>query len=181
MGFFGTPGETTIHQAPGTAAAKPPGYSFAHWLFSQLPGLMNTPYPTYQGSLDPGLSPTLQDSIRRAQGYAQSSPPEILAGVSGTLGRFMNPRQINPWQALYGGGQQQPSAQSMGGGAPMTFGGANNYFGVDPQQRVWGGKPASTMPYWGGQPQPQGAGAPQGPPPVPTPQLGQPQSMVEWG
>jgi hypothetical protein len=163
--FFGTPGTTTIHQAPGTAAAKPPGFSFAKWLFEQLPGLMNTPFPTYQGKLDPGMSPTMQDAIRRAQGYAASSPPEVLAGVQGALGRYMNPTYRNPWHALFNGQSNQGTTGAAGpsgpgvpgvggptannpwavGGAPEIFGGAPNYFQVKPAQRVYGGGPAGGM------------------------------------
>lgn len=182
--LFGSPGTTNVIQAPGTPAVKPPGYRFASWLASQLPGLMNTPFPTYQGQLDPGLSPTMQDAIRRAQGYGQSSPPEILAGVQGVLGRFMNPTYRNPWHALFNanGGAGSPAtgtgggglatmqggpggAGTMGGAAggmgmggpgaggtspwgvgnrPETFGGAPNYFQVDPNQRVYGGRSAGS-------------------------------------
>jgi hypothetical protein len=139
--FWGTPGTTDVIQTKGSAAAKPPGFNFAKWLFGQLPGLMSSPFPTYQGNIDPGMSPTLQDAIRRAQGYAQSSPPEILAGAQGSLGRFMSPSFLNPWNRLFGGG---------------NFGGAPNYFGVDPNQRVYGGGPAQGMTYQG-----QASSAPQ--------------------
>lgn len=136
MSFWGDPPKTTILQGKGTGPTRPPGFKFAEWLFGQLPGLANTPFPTYQGNLDPGLSPTMQDTIRRAQGYAQSSPPEILAGAQGSLGRFMSPTFMNPWNRLFGGG---------------TFGGAPDYFGVNPQQRVYGGGPAGQMAYQGQQ------------------------------
>lgn len=135
MDFWGSPGTTNVIQTRGTAGTKPPGFDFAKWLSSQLPGLMNSPFPTYQGNLDPGLSPTMQDVIRRAQGYAQSSAPEILAGAQGSLGRFMNPTFLNPWNRLFGGG---------------NFGGAPNYMGVDPNQRVYGGGTAQDMTYHGG-------------------------------
>ncbi len=120
---FGTPGTTTVHQAPGSK--DDPGYGFAKQFFNFLGSIMGTPYPTYKGSIDPGLSPTMQDVLKRAQGYASSSPPEILQGVQGSLGRFMSPNFLNPVNSL--------------------FGGAPNYFGVDPNQRVYGGAPASSM------------------------------------
>lgn len=171
MSFWGEPGTSSLIQTRGTAPVKPPGFGFAQWLFKQLPALMNSPYPTYQGQLDPGLSPTLQDTIRRAQGYGASSAPEILSGVQGTLGRFMSPRQVNPWQALFGGGGANmtgssggnSSLASMFGGsnAPSMFGGAPNYFGVQPSQVTYGGRPASSNAWQ--MPSPV-------PPPMPSPQ-----------
>lgn len=200
--FWGDPGTTQIIQTPGTAAAKPPGFQFAQWLFKQLPALMNTPFPTYGGSLDPGLSPTMQDTIRRAQGYAQSSQPEILAGVRGSLGRFMSPSFVNPWNTLWRGGAPNAGIEPAGGGAggawgssppggapgapmvprpispgnsnpwnvaPELFGGANNYYGANPNQTVWGGGAAGDLTYYGGSPGGAGdGGMPTGM--VPTPQ-----------
>src|SRR5262245_15383379 len=159
--FWGSPGTTQVIQTRGTSAVRPPMFDFARWLGSQLPGLMNKPFPTYQGRLDPGLSPTLQRVIRGAQGYNESSPPEILGGVQGSIGRFMSPTFINPWNDLFAGGSgmtRGPMGGASGGsdagggmsggadmgsgmggaamgsnpwavaGAPMMFGGANNYF-----------------------------------------------------
>src|SRR5688572_19844535 len=113
---FGTPPKTTLVQTPGT---RDPGYGFAKDFFNFLPGLMNQAYPTYQGQLDPGMSPTMQDAMRRAQGYAQSGPSEILQGAQGSLGRFMSPSFQNPWNTM--------------------FGGAPNYAGANPNQRIFGG------------------------------------------
>ena len=89
---FGTPGQTQVHQ---TAGSKPPGFNFARDFFNSLGGIAQNPYPTYQGQIDPGLSPTLQNLMRQAQGYSQAGPPEIMAGVQGSLGRFMNPSFMN--------------------------------------------------------------------------------------
>lgn len=113
---FGSPGTTTVAQAPGT---KPPGYQFARDFFNSLGNITSNPFPTYQGQLDPGLSPTLQNLMRMAQGYAQSGPPEILAGVQGSLGQFMNPSYANPV-------------------ARFQFG-APDYFNQDPNQTVFNG------------------------------------------
>lgn len=113
---FGTPGTTTTQQAPGT---KPPGYQFARDFYNSLGQITSNPFPTYQGNLDPGLSPTLQNLLRQAQGYAQSGPPEILAGVQGSLGQFMNPSFANPV-------------------ARMQFG-APDYFDQNPNQTVYNG------------------------------------------
>jgi hypothetical protein len=92
MSFFGEPGTTEVHQAPGT---RPPGFRFADQFLNGLSSLGGQAFPGYQGQIDPGLSPTLQDTIRRAQGYAQSGPSESLQGAMGSLGRFMNPSFSN--------------------------------------------------------------------------------------
>lgn len=113
---FGTPGTTTTQQAPGT---KPPGYQFARDFYGSLGQITSNPFPTYQGNLDPGLSPTLQGLLRQAQGYAQSGPPEILAGVQGSLGQYMNPSFANPVTR-------------------MQFG-APDYFNQNPNQTVYNG------------------------------------------
>jgi hypothetical protein len=136
MGFqetvLGTPGQAQVHQAAGT---KPPGFGMARDVYATLMRLMEsgTPFPTYQGNLDPGLSPTLQNSLRMAQGYAGSSPQEALAGVNGSIGRFMNPNYSNPsgspGQGLGGsmpsggGGPTPPWAPSSQGGPQMGRGG----------------------------------------------------------
>lgn len=114
---FGTPGQTQVHQ---TAGSKPPGFNFARDFFNSLGGIAQNPYPTYQGQIDPGLSPTLQSLMRQVQGYSQSAPPEIMAGVQGSLGRFMNPSFMNPV-------------------ARMQQGGAPDYFNQNPNQTVWNG------------------------------------------
>jgi hypothetical protein len=130
--FFGTPPTTQIHQTP---AMRPPGYAFAQKFFNWLPALMQMQFPQYPGKLDPGLSPSMQDVIRRSQGYAGSSPHEIFAGVQGALGKFMSPTNANPWARF--------------------FGGAPDYFHVDPSQRVYGGRPASDLQHETGQQPPQ--------------------------
>ena len=161
MGFtdaiFGTPPTTQIHQTP---AMRPPGYEFAKNFFNFLGSLTKTPYPTFQGSVDPGLSPTMTDALQRAQGYASSSPAEILQGVQGSLGRFMSPSFLNPANALFG-----------------NYGGAPNYFGADAGQRVYGGQPAGNFgwnfqPPWG-QPQPTDQQM--------MPQMPQPPMQGMWG
>lgn len=139
---FGTPGTQNWIKSGGSQAS--PGYQFARSFYDFLPSLMQQAYPTYQGSLDPGLSPTLQDAIRRAQGYSQSSPAEILQGVQGTLGSFMNKSFLNPWNAMMGGNP--------------------NYGGADPMQRIYGGQSAGSYGgFAGGNP---GMGTPPGVPPL---------------
>lgn len=125
--FFGSPGQTTIHQAPGT---KPPGFGFAKDFFNSLMALSRQPYPTYPGQLDPGLSPTMQSLLRQAQGYSQAGPPEILAGVQGSLGRFMNPSFINPAARV-----------------PMGYQG---FFSPNPSVRGFNGQPFGNFAGYGG-------------------------------
>ena len=110
--------QTQVHQAPGGQAS--PGYGFAKNFYNSLGGIAQNPYPTYQGQLDPGLSPTMQNVIRQSQGYSQSGPSEILQGAQGSLGRFMTPSFMDPRMRL-----------------PM---GAPSLFGVNPQQKMFGGQ-----------------------------------------
>lgn len=119
--LLGTPGQTQVHQ---TGATRPPGYGMARDVYATLMNLANsgTPFPTFQGNLDPGLSPTLQNALRMAQGYSQSSPSEALSGINGVLGRFMNPNYANPSnRTSLGGsmpfsGQFRPNAPTYNGG-----------------------------------------------------------------
>jgi hypothetical protein len=109
--------QTQTHQAPGGQAS--PGYGWAKGFFDSLPGVTRNPYPGYQGQLDPGLSPTMQNAIRMSQGYSQAGPSEILQGAQGSLGRFMTPSFMDPRMRL-----------------PM---GSPNLFGADPSQKMYGG------------------------------------------
>lgn len=149
---FGSPGTTDYIKSGGSQAS--PGYNFAQQFYNWLPQLMQQQYPTYQGQLDPGMSPTMQDAIRRSQGYAQSGPSEILQGVQGTLGQFMSPSFINPWNAM----TTQPP----------------NYGGYGMDTRAYGGKPIGSYGGYGGSP---GMGVPPG---QGMPPLGGGQ-MSSWG
>lgn len=157
--LLGTPGQTQVHQAAGT---KPPGYGFARDFFNQLMGIANNnPYPTYQGQLDPGMSPTLQNAMRGAQGFQQSSMPEIMGGVNGALGGMMSPGYINPQWRLQGG-FNSPFSSSFSpdtkifNGNPMS-----SYFGLKPQG---GGNPFEQQ---SGGPQSMNGGGLQGSMPPP--------------
>ncbi len=151
---FGTPGTTTTNQAPGT---RPPGYQYARDFFGSLGDISSNPFPTYQGQLDPGLSPTLQNLLRQAQGYSQSSAPEILSGVNGSLGNFMNPSFANP-QARFSGGapdyfNQNPNQTAYNGG---SVGGLSGAFNPPPKP-----PPGPSTGTFNGQPgQPPAAGQP---------------------
>lgn len=107
--IFGTPGQTQVHQTAGT---KPPGYNAAQQIFNMLLGLSGTPYPSYQGQIDPGLSPTMRNLLQKSQGYASAGAPEILQGVQGVLGRYMNPNFLNPIPRIYGGATDYANAGS---------------------------------------------------------------------
>jgi hypothetical protein len=109
--------QTQVHQAPGGQAS--PGFGWARGFFNSLPGVTQNPFPSYQGQIDPGLSPTMQNTIRMAQGYSQAGPSEILQGAQGSLGRFMTPSFMDPRMRLPQGNP--------------------NLFGADPNQRMYGG------------------------------------------
>lgn len=99
-------------QLSPTIAPKPsPFYGFAkEFGNSFLPQLLNTPYPSYGGQLDPGLSPTMQNVIRGAQSYASSPFPRSLEQASGTLGAFQNFDKLPGASYDY---QFDPSHQAM--------------------------------------------------------------------
>lgn len=126
---FGSPGTTTVGQTPGT---RPPGYHQAQQIFNWLLGLTNQPFPTYQGQVDPGLSPTMQDLLRRSQGYASAGAPEILQGVQGYLGGAMNANFLNPVPRIFGG------ATDYAGASMYPW---NDQYRFNPYQRVGAGGP----------------------------------------
>jgi hypothetical protein len=114
---FGSPPTQTIGQTP---SMRPPGYGFIqNFLNSLIPMANSTPFPQYGGSLDPGLSPSMQNYLRMAQGYSQMGAPPILQGAQASLSNFMDPSFLSP-------------ASQMGQGFP-------DYFGQDPNQSVFGG------------------------------------------
>lgn len=115
--------QTQTHQAPGGGAS--PGYGWAKGFYNSLPGVASNPYPTYQGKLDPGLSPTMQNTLRMGQAYSQAGPSEILQGAQGSLGRFMTPSFSDPRMRL-----------------PM---GSPDLFGANPNQKMFGGGTLSTL------------------------------------
>jgi hypothetical protein len=79
--LYGTPPTTSFLKTGGTQA---PLASFAKSMGNYLKGLIGQPAPVYQGKLDPGLSPTLQNIGQMLQGYAMRTP-EVIAGASGGL------------------------------------------------------------------------------------------------
>lgn len=75
----------------------PSGYGFSEALYGQvLPELLNTPYPRFQGSVDPGLSPTMAALIRGGQTHAASPFSPTFNQAGSTLGGMMNVNYENP-------------------------------------------------------------------------------------
>lgn len=141
--IFGKPATTSYSS---TAATRPPGYGYAQNFFNSLQNIASSPFPQYGGRLDPGLSPTLQDLIQRAQGYASSTPPSILQGAAGTYGRLLSPHLQNPVSRIFGGtsdftGRLNPNQRVFGGGTAgsMTFPGSQTNYGQPPMQNMNGG------------------------------------------
>lgn len=148
---FGQQPTTVINQ---TAPTRPAGFGFAKSLFDYLGSLSGSPYPSYSGQIDGGLSPTMQDAIRRSQGYAASSPSELLQGTSGILGRFMNPSFASPVNRI--------------------FGNAPGYYGINGDQKIYGGRPAGDYQFQSGNPYAQPFGGAQAPPGFTSDSWGQP-------
>ena len=142
-----SPQATPIQLQAPRPPKPPPGWDFAKAFFDQIaPQLMNQQKPSYQGQVDPGLSPTMQNVIRGAQTFSQSPVPNSLEQASGTLGAFQNfdklpgsdfQYQMDPsHQAMYGfqqptyqnPAQGQGPAPNYGFGVPgMAEGGAGGY------------------------------------------------------
>lgn len=144
----GTPPKTTVQQASGGGSGPSPGYDWAKGFFSSLPGVFNSPYPSqYPGQLDPGMSPTMQNVMRQAQGYGTSPAPSVLQGVQGTLGSFMSPNFINP-QMRAGMGYPDyfgtnPAASTYGGGTVGQLPGFNPMTGQGGMQTPQAGMQAA--------------------------------------
>jgi hypothetical protein len=114
----GTPSSTVGRQGAGTT---PPGFGFSQDFFNSLIGMANNnPFPVYQGQIDPGLSPTLQNIMQQAQGMSQQGAPSIFQGIQGSLGSFLNPQFQNPNLRI-----------------PQGY---SDYFGMNPQQQLFGGQ-----------------------------------------
>jgi hypothetical protein len=137
----GTPPQTQVHQGAGGGTGASPGFDWAKGFFSSLPGVFAQQYPSaYPGQLDPGLSPTMQQIIRQAQGYASQGPSSNLQGIQGTLGSFMSPNFINPqlrttqgYPDYYG---TNPNAPAYGGGTVGQIPGFNPMTGQGGMQSI---------------------------------------------
>src|SRR5262245_32780210 len=69
----------------------PPLYNWMSGAGNWLNSLLNTPFPSYPGNIDPGMSPTMQNYMRMAQGYGMSPINSALQGSQGALGRYSMP------------------------------------------------------------------------------------------
>lgn len=137
-----SPSATPIQLSPGAPPKPPPGYGPVRSAFEQVfPHLFNMPLPSFQGQVDPGLSPTMANLIRGAQTYSQSPFPRSLEQASGTLGAFQNFDKLPGADFQY---QMDPSHESMYAfqkpslerpqdpfGAPPDYG-----FNVQPQTQM---------------------------------------------
>lgn len=154
MGVFtGSPPEYDILKIPGTPSMRPPGFNYASNFFDWLQQLIGMPAPSYQGSMDPGMSPTMQAMGNLSQMYANSPLPAVFGQAQGALSRFINPSFTNPMAR-------------MQYGAPSYFG---NQYG--PGQWLPGGSKLGELPYAGGMTPfkdfptaPSASFGPQGPP-----------------
>lgn len=113
-GMKGDPSTTTTTYPP---PIPPPEWDFAKSFWGMIaPSLMGGRQPTYPGSVDPGMSPTMQTGMRLAQGYASSPTPQILGQASGALGGFMNPKMQS-----VGWGMQSPRQSYFPMPQPQTM------------------------------------------------------------
>jgi hypothetical protein len=74
----------------------PPQYGFqSNFMNDWLPQLVGQTAPQFQGSVDPGQSPTTQAWINSSQQFA-TSPQQYLAGAEGVLGNVLGGQSGGP-------------------------------------------------------------------------------------
>lgn len=120
MPFADTPPQYDIRFAGG---GKPPMFNFAKSLGDYLKQFMGASLPSYQGQIDPGLSPTMMNLGSMLQQRSMAPTPIGLSMAQGSLGKYMNPNFANA------------TARSQFG--------APSYFGFNPNQQTYGGTPMS--------------------------------------
>lgn len=167
----------------------PPFYNEMSKWGPTIGNLWNTPLPQYQGNIDPGMSPTMQNYMKLMQGNAMQGPNSAMQGAQGALGRYTQPGAGMMGQNDIMSARnklmnyQNPRWQNAGaaaGGGQMT-----SYFPQQPQRpgmpspRPMPGQPPSP---WQGFGQPPGGGQISGgPQPWPGGQMpggfGQPPQM----
>lgn len=168
--FSGTPPTYDILKIPGTPSMRPPMFGFAKNFGDYLQQLIGQPAPAYGGSLDPGMSPTMQMMGVLSQMYANSPLPAVYGQAHGSLSRFLSPSFTNPMAR-------------MQYGAPSYFG---NQYGAG--QWLPGGMQKGDLPYAGGMRpfsgftpgQPSAPTMPYGPPSAPSAPFG-PQGVPGFG
>lgn len=130
--------DTNVHYP---APIFPPQWDFAKSFWGMMaPMLMGGTMPTFPNNVDPGLSPTMQQAIQMAQGYAASPAPYSMGQAGSTLGAFMNPQMAS---AGWGVNQGRPGYMPMPGmpqgypqgpynpwaAADQTYGGGGQFMG----------------------------------------------------
>lgn len=128
--FTGTPPTYGVNVVGG---GRSPFYGPAKSFGNYLMSLLGQPLPSYQGQVDPGMSPTLAALGQMLQGYSRSPLPGVMGQSQGVLGRFMNPSFANPMSRMQFGFPQyfgnQPGGGFQGGMPTNPFMGGNNPFG----------------------------------------------------
>jgi len=133
MGLFTSdPPQYDIMKIPGTASMRPPMFGFAKDFGEYLRSLIGQAAPQYQGSIDPGMSPSMQALGVLSQMYANSPMPAVFGQAHASMGRFNNPSFTN-------------ATARMQYGAPDYFG---SQYG--PDQFLPGGSKLGAIPYAGG-------------------------------
>lgn len=133
MGLFTSdPPQYDIMKIPGTASMRPPMFSFAKDFGEYLKSLIGQAAPQYQGSLDPGMSPSMQALGVLSQMYANSPMPAVFGQAHASMGRFNAPSFTN-------------AMARMQSGAPDYFGSP-----YGPNQFLPGGSQLGQIPYAGG-------------------------------
>ena len=130
--FTSTPPTYDIMKIPGTASMRPPMFDFANQFGSYLKSLIGQSAPQYQGSIDPGMSPSMQALGVLSQMYANSPLPAVYGQANASMGRFNAPTFTN-------------AMARMQSGAPDYFG---SQYG--PNQFLPGGSQMGQLPYAGG-------------------------------
>ena len=118
--LYGTPPQTGIYQAP---SMRSPLHGFGRAMSDYLTSLIGAAPPTYQGRLDPGMSPTMQMLAQMLQGRAMRVPQAVAGAANGLPGgyqaAFRPPPAFDPasmYQFAFRPPQWQPGAGGGGGG-----------------------------------------------------------------
>ena len=140
-----SPTATPVQVSP---PVYPPGFAFSKGFFDQIaPQLINSPYPRFQGSVDPGLSPTMAALIRGGQTYASTPFSSGFQQAASTLGGMMNVNYENPMASVapnrygfdYAPADFRSQAQSPPLGMPTSMANAAQSMG-NPMGAPPGGK-----------------------------------------
>ena len=167
--FTGEPAQYDIMKIPGTPSMRPPMFHFAQQFGDYLKSLIGQAAPSYSaagGSIDPGLSPSMQALGVLSQMYANSPLPAVFGQAHGSMGRFMSPSFTNPFARMGGGvpnyfpsdpnqvlpgGQRVGQLQNTGGMAPFANMMPSNPAPQGPQPMFQGSPQPPMFPGWGGQ------------------------------